>query len=123
MTEMNGNDLSNQDIQARQWGMFIHLSILAGYVIPLAGFIVPIVLWQMKKNEHPLIDAHGKNVCNWLLSLVIYGAIACVLVLVLIGFLALWILGLLNIVFAIVGGLKANNGEVWAYPFTIRFFS
>lgn len=113
---------SRQEIQARQWGMFIHLSILAGYLIPFAGFIIPIVMWQMKKYEHPLIDAHGKNVANWLLSFLIYGLICWILALILIGFFLLWVLGVLNIVFAIIGGLKANNGEVWAYPFTIRFF-
>lgn len=114
--------LSESERNARQWGMFIHFAILAGYVIPFAGFVVPVVMWQMKKNEHPLIDAHGKNVANWLLSFLLYGVICWILALVLIGLLFLWVLGILNIVFAIIGGLKANNGEVWAYPFTIRFF-
>ncbi len=122
MSDWPQTPLSQDEIKARQWGMFIHLSILAGYFIPFAGFIVPIVLWQIKKHEHPLIDAHGKNVANWLLSFLIYGFICWILALVLIGLLFLWILGILNIVFAIIGGLKANNGEVWAYPFTIRFF-
>jgi uncharacterized Tic20 family protein len=82
-----------------------------------------VVLWQLKKHDHPMIDAHGKNVANWLLSLLIYGAVACVLVFLLIGIPLLWLLGILNIVFAIVGGIKANDGVVWAYPFTIRFLS
>ncbi len=30
------------------WGMFVHLSQFCGYVVPLAGLIVPIVLWQIK---------------------------------------------------------------------------
>ncbi len=113
--------ITQSDIEARQWGMFIHLGILAGYFIPVAGFIVPIVLWQMKKYEHPLIDQHGKNVANWLLSFLVYGAISGVLCLLLVGFMLLWGLGVLNIIFAIVGGIKANNGKVWAYPFTIKF--
>jgi uncharacterized protein len=121
MTDWPQTPLSQEDIKARQWGMFIHLSILAGYLIPIAGFIVPFVMWQMKKYEHPLIDAHGKNVINWLLSFLLYAFICWILALILIGFLFLWILGILNVIFAIVGGLKANNGEVWAYPFTIRF--
>lgn len=122
MSDWPQTPLSQEEIKARQWGMFIHLSILAGYIIPVAGFIVPIVMWQMKKYEHPLIDAHGKSVANWLLSFLLYATIAWVLVLILIGILALWLLGVLNVIFAIVGALKANNGEVWAYPFTIRFF-
>ncbi len=109
------------DNEARQWGMFIHFGILAGYVIPLAGFIVPIVMWQMKKNDHELVDAHGKNVVNWLITAFLAGCVFFVLAFILIGIPLLWALGILNILFAIVGGLKANNGEVWAYPFTVRF--
>lgn len=111
------------DNEARQWGMFIHFGILAGYIIPLAGFIVPVVMWQMKKNDHALVDAHGKNVVNWLITAFIAGCVFFVLSFILIGIPLLWALGILNILFAIVGGLKANNGEVWAYPFTIRFLS
>jgi len=115
--------LGPEEISARQWGLVIHLSVLAGYVLPLAGFIAPVLIWQLKKHDHPMIDAHGKNVANWLLSLLIYGAVACVLMFLLIGIPLLWLLGILNIVFAIVGGIKANDGVVWAYPFTIRFLS
>ena len=115
------NRLSPEEIRARQWGLAIHLSVLAGYVVPLAGFVVPVVIWQLKKHDHPMIDAHGRNVANWLLSLLIYGTVAFLLVFLLIGIPLLWVLGILNIVFAIVGGIKANDGVVWAYPFTIRF--
>lgn len=127
MNDLSKEPLTPNDIAARQWGMFIHLSILAGYLVPFAGFIVPIVLWQMKKYDHALIDAHGKNVTNWLLSATLYAIGAWMLIATVIGAViglpALWLLALLNIIFAIMGGLKANNGEVWAYPFTIRFLT
>ena len=29
--------------------------------------------------------------------------------------------GIANLVFAIVGGIKANNGEVWKYPLSFSF--
>jgi uncharacterized Tic20 family protein len=35
------------------------------------------------------------------------------------SFLGFIVLGLLTLIYAIVGGLKANNGEVWEYPGTI----
>jgi uncharacterized Tic20 family protein len=34
-----------QDQQTRQWAMFLHLSQFAGYIIPLAGLVVPIIIW------------------------------------------------------------------------------
>jgi len=106
----------------RFWAMLIHLSQYAGYVVLLAGFVVPIVLWQIKKNELPGVDAHGKIVTNWVISALIYGVIGFVLRFVLIGFPLLFVLGLLCLIFPIVGAIKANDGKVWQYPLSIRFF-
>jgi uncharacterized Tic20 family protein len=104
------------------WSMFIHLSQFCGYLIPLAGLIVPIVLWQMKKNESEIIDKHGRIIVNWIISELIYGLIFFVLVFVIIGIPLLVALGILSIVFPIIGGVKANNGEIWPYPLSIKFF-
>lgn len=107
--------------EARQWAMFLHLSMLASFLVPFAGLIAPIVLWQVKKDELPEIDVHGKIVVNWILSWMIYTAVSLLLVCVIIGIPLLIILGVLGVVFPIIGGLKANNGETWRYPFSIRF--
>jgi uncharacterized Tic20 family protein len=119
------NNQENQDNQneqeARQWAMFLHLSQLAGYVIPLLGLITPIVIWQVKKEQYPVLDEHGKAVVNWIISELIYGAIGFILVFVVIGIPILGVLGILAIIFPIIGGIKANNGEIWHYPLTITF--
>ena len=60
--------ISIPSFNVNNWAMIIHLSQFCGYVIPLAGFIVPIVLWQLKKEEDPVIDLHGKIVANWLIT-------------------------------------------------------
>ena len=109
--------------QTRQWGMLLHLSIFAGYLVPFGGLIVPILIWQLKKAELPLIDAHGKNAVNWIISHLIY-IIACIpLIFVLIGIPLLIAIGVLSIVFPIVAAIKANSGELWKYPLSIRFFN
>ena len=115
------NSLQTQTPETRQMGMFIHLSQLLNLLIPFGGVILPIVLWQMKKGESPAIDWHGKMVANWLLSCLIYGVVSFILAFVLIGFLGFLALAILSIVFPIIGGIKANNGEMWEYPLTIKF--
>jgi uncharacterized protein len=40
----------DKDREARQWAMFLHLSLLGGFLFPGAGFIAPIVIWQMSMN-------------------------------------------------------------------------
>jgi hypothetical protein len=107
--------------QIRLWGMFLHFSQFAGFVVPIAGLVVPIILWQWKKHAPP-IDAHGKNVANWIISALIYGVASWILAIYVIGFPLLIALGVLAIAFPIVGGIKANNGEVWKYPLSIQFF-
>lgn len=117
------NDVaSDRERMTRQWAMILHLSTLAGFIAVGAGFIAPILIWQIKKTDYPELDAHGKIVANWLISYVIYFAICFVAVSVFIGFILLPILGVLGIVFPIVGAIKANNGEVWKYPLSIPFF-
>src|SRR4026209_1513208 len=103
--------------EARTWAMLLHLSQLAGHtVLPVLGWVVPIVIWQVKKNEMPEIDAHGRIVLNWIISSLIYGAIGFVLTFFLIGFPVLIALYVLGIVFPIIGGIKASSGLVWKYP-------
>lgn len=110
-----------QTTEQKQMGLFLHLSQLLNMILPPAGVVVPIVLWQMKKDEMPALDAHGKMVVNWLISSLIYFAVSGVLCIILIGFLGLVALGIMSIVFPIIGAIKANNGELWEYPLTIKF--
>lgn len=113
------NDISSD---VNMWGMFIHLSQFCGYIVPLAGLIVPIILWQIKKDESEIIDKHGRIVVNWIITEFILGLVFALLFLILIGIPLLLALAVVGIVFPIIGAVKANNGEVWPYPLSIRFF-
>lgn len=113
-------NMSLQTSEERQMGLFLHLSQLINIIIPLGGVIVPIVIWQMKKDQMPALDAHGKMVVNWLISSLIYWVVSGILALVLIGFIGMLALLIMGIVFPIIGGIKANNGEFWEYPLTIK---
>jgi uncharacterized protein len=108
------------DTNARTWAMLLHFSVFAGYIVPIAGLIAPVVIWQIKKNEYPELDEHGKAVVNFIISLVIYSLISAVLVIVLIGVPLLLALAAIGIIFPIIGGIKANNGELWRYPLTLN---
>jgi uncharacterized protein len=110
-----------QTPEQKQMGLFLHLSQLLNLVIPLGGIILPIVLWQMKKDEMPALDAHGKMVTNWLISSLIYFIVSAILTVILIGLLGMLAVAVMGIVFPIIGAIKANNGELWEYPLTIKF--
>ena len=101
--------------------MWLHLSQLANFLIPIAGLVAPVVIWQLKKDQMPALDPHGKNVVNWMISSIIYACIGALLLLVFVGFFVLLALGVCGVVFPIIAGIKGNNGEVWKYPLTISF--
>ncbi len=105
------------------WGMLLHLSQFCGYIVPVAGLVVPIVLWQIKKDESAIIDRHGRIVVNWIITAFILAIAFVPLCFVIIGIPLLAALGVAAIVFPIIGAVKANNGEVWPYPCSIRFFN
>jgi uncharacterized Tic20 family protein len=122
MPPMSQQVYAGMDAQTRQTAMFLHLSHFAGWVIPLAGLVAPLIIWQTKKNDMPAIDEHGKVVMNWVLSELIYVVVCVILIFVLIGIPLLMALAVISLVFPIVGGIKANNGELWKYPLSIPFF-
>ncbi len=110
-----------QTQEEKQMGMFIHLSrLLDAFAFPI-GAVVTIVLWQTQKDKMPALDAHGKNATNWMISSLIYMFVSLPLMFVLIGFLLVPVIWVLMIVFPIIAGIKANNGELWEYPLTIKF--
>jgi len=106
-----------------QWAMWLHLSLLAGYVATGVGFLAVVVIWQVKRDEMPGLDPHGKRAVNWLISFAIYFLISFLLTFLIIGIPLLIALGVCGVVFPIIAGLKASKGEVWDYPLAIRFLT
>ena len=112
------------------WNMLCHLSALAGYIIPFGNIIGPLLIWQIKKNEFPSVEEHGKAALNFQITVmiaVIVGIIASVLLsFVCVGFLLIPVVvaaGLCGLIFAIIAGIKANNGEPYRYPWSLKLVS
>jgi uncharacterized Tic20 family protein len=108
----------------RMWAMFCHLAGLAGFVIPviLSGIIAPLIIWQIKKDEHPFLDENGKEALNFQISIGIYEFVSFLLIFVFcIGAILLPAVAIFDLVLMIIAAVKANNGESYRYPLTIRF--
>lgn len=114
------------DAQARSWNMWCHMSALAGFVIPFGNIIGPLIVWQMKKNELPSVDAHGKQALNFQLTV----AIALLATAILAFILSFFCIGVLLVpvviaiawagpIFAIIAGIKVNDGKDYKYPYTL----
>jgi uncharacterized protein len=58
---------------------FIHLSSLTQYFIPFGNFIIPLLLWNSKKNDSEFVDCNGKQVLNFQLSILVYTLVIAII--------------------------------------------
>lgn len=68
-----------------------------------------------------MVDMHGKEVLNFQISITIWMFISGMLIILLIGIPMLIVLGMIQVIFVIIGALKADRGELYKYPLTIQF--
>lgn len=106
----------------RQLLVLTHLSQLLDMVTLIGGFLVPLILWLVKKDEVVDMDEHGKSILNFRISMFIYVLICIPMILFFgLGILGLFVIGLFYLVFPIVNAIRANNDEAPSYPLTIQF--
>lgn len=108
------------------WGMLCHISALAGFVIPFGNILGPLVVWLLKREQSPFVDAHGKAALNFNISYSIYvtilSIVAFVLTFIVIGILLYPVIAVIIIaalVMMILAAIKASRGEYYTYPFVI----
>jgi len=110
--------------------MLCHLSALSGYIIPFGNFLGPLLVWQIKKNEIPSVESHGKAALNFQITVflaVVGGVIVSIpLMFICIGYvtlLATIALGLCGVIFPIIAGVQANDGKEYKYPYSLTLIS
>jgi uncharacterized Tic20 family protein len=111
--------MSESDV--RLLAMLTHLSALTGLFTGVGFLIAPIIIWQIQKDKSAYIDYHGKEAVNFQITIALATAVSFLLMFVLIGFVLVWIVGVVWLVFTIIAAIKANNGEYYRYPLSIRF--
>ena len=98
--------------------MLMHLSQFASWLIPFIGIIIPILMWTTNKDNNAEVDRHGKNILNFNISYAIY---SIALTIIIIGIPLLIVLFAIYVIVLVIAAMKANNGEYWEYPLTIKF--
>lgn len=125
--QVSSIDTKGLNIITHILGIFIGSSLVL-------GFLGPLLIYLLVEDKE--VKKHGKNALNWQISLLIYSAITGILwlvsfilsfILVGVPFLIitstiLFVLVTLNFIFSIIAAIKANDGVVWEYPLSIRFF-
>ena len=109
------------DKTVRNWAMGCHMIALVGLLGNGIGFFLgPMILWLIKREDHPFIDEQGKEAVNFQITMCIAMFISALLIFVVIGIFLLPVVVIVDVVLTVIAGLKAADGEHYRYPFAIR---
>jgi uncharacterized protein len=82
------------------------------------------IIWLIKKDQSPAVEAHGKETTNFLITLIIlFTVIAIVTQIPGVGCVTIFlfpIVGLGSFVLQIMGFIKAQDGKLFRYPVNLR---
>jgi uncharacterized Tic20 family protein len=129
--DMHSNWITGEiEKDARVWAMVCHLAGLAGLspILPvIGGAVAPLVIWQLKGEQFPFVAEQGRRAVNFQLSMLVYGTVGAIVCFVsLVGIRLIPVIfcvaGLVDLIFVLIAAVKANRGEHYRYPLTIRFF-
>ena len=120
------------DEEQRRWAMFAHLSVLLGGLLSsgwaggVGYFLGPLVIWLLKRDTMPFVADQGKEALNFAITV----SIACLALLlltvmslgvaILLTLPLLALIGIVALVFVIIGAIKANEGVAYRYPISLR---
>jgi hypothetical protein len=119
----------------KTWGMLCHLAAFVCFVgIPFGNIVGPLIVWLIKKQEMPFVDDQGKESLNFQITMTLCGlvlgamlGVSFLLIIVFIGFILIPIVGLamlglviFDVVMVVMAAMKANAGERYRYPYSLR---
>jgi uncharacterized Tic20 family protein len=122
-------DLSSDE---RNWAMAAHLCgllwLLGGpglIFLPFGSLVLftilgPLIIWRTKGQTMPFVAEQAKESLNFQITVFLLGLVFALLALVLIGFVLLWLLGVVNLVLVIIAAIQTSSGKPYRYPFCLR---
>lgn len=86
-------------------------------------FVGPLIIWLIKRESSEFVDFHGKQYFNFLISYFIYSGVCVILMLIIVGFVLIFVVGIAAFILTIMACVKAYGGEKWKIPLVIRFIN
>ncbi|WP_349309201.1 DUF4870 domain-containing protein [Microbacterium sp. MM2322] len=99
------------------WSTLVHLSGILFY------FVGPLVIYLVLRDRGPFVRAHSAAALNFQLTILIAALVCIPLAFFGIGVLLLIAVGVFALVIEILAAVKANQGQWYTPPLSIRFVS
>ena len=91
-----------------------------GFVVPVFGWVAPLIIYLVAKPDQPFVKDQASESLNFQLTLVIAYVVSGIAVFFCVGLFMLIAVWVLNLALPLVGMTRANRGEWYRYPLTIR---
>ncbi len=98
-----------------------NMAMLCHLLAIFTGFLGPLIIWLIKKEDAPFVDDQGKEALNFQLTVLIAILVSSFLTIICIGVVLLVAVWVVDIIFCILASIKASRGEAYRYPVSIRF--
>ncbi|WP_223576950.1 DUF4870 domain-containing protein [Kangiella taiwanensis] len=109
--------------EEKNWAMLSHIAAFVALIplIPVIGMVLgPLVVWLLKKEDMPLVAQNGVEALNFNISMFIAYCVAIILCFILIGIPILVGLIIFHFIVTILAAIKASEGGVYKYPFSMK---
>ena len=104
----------------RQWAMLCHLSAMLMYCTVIGGFIAPLVIWLLKRDEMPFVADQGRETLNFQITTLLALIAGGLLAIVLIGFVIIGAVLLFHFIVTIIATVRVSEGVLYRYPICWR---
>src|SRR5699024_6241195 len=122
---LTGQPTSDSD--SKLWAMFSQLAVILGHIVSwgFLGWVGPLIIFLVYKDRSRFARFHAAEALNGAITVVIAQVVLSIaigifgIVTLSFGWLLFPLVGvpaLVQLVFAIIGAVKANKGEYWNYP-------
>ena len=112
--------------EERTNALWSHLgSLLVNWVVScgLLGWIVPLIIRNGAGSRSQYVRFHATESLNFSITVAIASAVSGALIIVLIGILLWPLVAIGALVLQIIASIKANSGEWYRYPVSIRMIN
>jgi uncharacterized Tic20 family protein len=93
------------------------MAILAHILTLVAPILAPLIIYLIKKDGSDFVRWHARESLNFQITI----AIVCIILFfTLIGILFLWFVGIFSLICVIIATVRASEGKLYKYPFSIR---
>ena len=84
----------------------------------VASVLGPVLFLVLADDDDELVKENAKNSLNFQILMFIAFAVSGLLTIVVIGLFLIPIFAIIDLVLVLIATVKANNGEVYEYPYT-----